>query len=1023
MIERIAAKGSVRGTSTGVVRVLAAALAMAAGAGESSAAPKASQPARRLPAGLQQLAAEAYKSGSLRPRGADTGGGRTKVRQLLSFETGPDGKPIKGHDQDGQPIGVLMKWADDIDAVYVRDNGVTDGKWCARLTIPAGKSWGTIDIRDKIIKNWGGFDYFAFDLYTEDDHPYDVCFELWDQASRNYHTRCTYTQKTRPGKQTLLYRIDRAKRNSKEGREWQELEPKDKIDLNNLKKIKIFATPRKDRPARFWIDNLRLMQEDAAKPRMRVDLPKALAAAFDFGSAGATVPGFQAVTAKTKLSPDAGFGFASTAGLSENGKGWPDLLTGTYVAAGHNRKLQFTAKVPNGTYRAWLCAGPILRTDRADPEFLLEINGKALHADKPDFKAYDSEKYLYRFLWTQYSQRPHALWLDYVDRMFPVRQEAVTVTDGRVTITASNYFLSALILVPRAGEADFARMAAKILTARLAAFEKTIYIPERPVPKPRPGDGDYVVFVPDQGQAVQPWTGPTWREHERKALRAVAARGQNVILRLAVVPFKDLGACTLELSDLRSPGGAVLGKSTIRGHVKNYRQAGRDVAEMVLLPTLSFPGEKHVTRDLWLWLTVPDDAKAGKYTGAFTLRAADSRPTNVPVEVTVQPFRLEPVLPVSFGMYYGGRGHPRPPADMYWDVIEKQFTWMRKVGFTSTALMALGQVTGVNEARGKVRMRFSAPAVEALRRAGLGRHPKQMLMTTQLGIARAIARRLLPSGGASGSPVDSNPGVEMSHPKFKALHLDALGQWRKYLDSLNLPYAVEIVDEPREVPNPWNRNLLHTCAYGDWMKQAGFKTRFVTPMGDGSGGKDYTALVDHSDIISIHAWQRSAKMLARTRERGKTLWFYNCGMSRFMWGFYPWKQGAVGRWEWHWSWSEGGGGNGYPGGDWYNPFTGSDGAACNAPVATYPGGFLYKSAFLTAADGITDYAYVYTLERALAKHKAASTKADTVRQAEAFLKKVRSGIPEFPHGKEEGDLVAQLDAWRAHVARFLIDLQ
>ena len=75
-----------------------------------------------------------------------------------------------------------------------------------------------------------------------------------------------------------------------------------------------------------------------------------------------------------------------------------------------------------------------------------------------------------------------------------------------------------------------------------------------------------------------------------------------------------------------------------------------------------------------------------------------------------------------------------------------------------------------------------------------------------------------------------------------------------------------IVDEPREVPNPWNRNLEHTNLYGDMMKQAGFATAFVTPMSDSSGGKDYTSLVDHADILSVHAGA-APKIVARTRQK------------------------------------------------------------------------------------------------------------------------------------------------------------
>ena len=41
---------------------------------------------------------------------------------------------------DGKPIPYLAKGAENVDAVYVQDNGATDGVWCARSTVAAGKS-------------------------------------------------------------------------------------------------------------------------------------------------------------------------------------------------------------------------------------------------------------------------------------------------------------------------------------------------------------------------------------------------------------------------------------------------------------------------------------------------------------------------------------------------------------------------------------------------------------------------------------------------------------------------------------------------------------------------------------------------------------------------------------------------------------------------------------------------------------------------------------------------------------------
>src|SRR5262249_55955828 len=250
----------------------------------------------------------------------------------------------------------------------------------------------------------------------------------------------------------------------------------------------------------------------------------------------------------------------------------------------------------------------------------------------------------------------------------------------------------------------------------------------------------------------------------------------------------------------------------------------------------------------------------------------------------------------------------------------------------------------------KVTLKFDSTMIDVAREAGMGRHPKQYQMGNTLGVGRAIGRRLPGSLGAEG---DQNPRIELGPPKFADSFLDALKQQRAWYEKTKLPVAVEVVDEPREVPNPWNRNLADTITYAKMVKQAGL-TGFVTPMSDSNGGKDYTALVDHVDVVSIHAWKASEKLMKATREQKKTLWLYNTGMDRYSWGFYAWRVGAVGRWEWHFCWAEDQAKGGYPGREWFNPFTASHGFASNAP-AEYPGGMLFQSAFLDVAEGISDY--------------------------------------------------------------------
>jgi|GEM_PF-1747120 len=945
-------------------------------------------------------AAEPYDSG-VRISAAATRKGRTAVRLLYGFED----------TADGQPVEALMRSAENIDIIAVLDNGVTEGRQCGRLVVQKGSQWGgTFNLTREQIRDWSNFDYFAIDVYTEHETPCRVTLDLLDALSSNYHSRATIEgNATRRGAQTILFQINRARRNAKEGRDWEELEPQDKIDLKALKGVRItFAAPP-DQNGVFWVDNLRLMQEDAARPKLHVELPQAVVAAFDFGSAGAVTPGFEAVTPETHFAPG-GFGLDEAQEVQAGGTGWPDLLAGTFLAG---RRFTFKAAMPNGEYRVWLCAGQIIDPEVGAPRFRLTLNEKVVWDEQPSPLEYDSEKYIYRFMWTQYSQRPHALWLDYVNRMYPVHILTVRVHDGLLNLAGENVFVSALVAVPASAQNDFERMAAKILQARLASFESLTYVPERAKPQKAPGDGAYVLFVPEAHNRLAPWTQPTPAERGRVRLESMATPGENVFWRLAVVPFENLGACALELGDLKGSAG-VIPAEAIKPHFVNYRHAGHEVAEMVLLPSSSLYMEAGLTQCYWLWLRVPEETPSGRYSGVFVFHTSLGDSREVPVNLEVLPFRLEKPLPMVFGMYYGGRCSPNPPADRWDATILAQFKWMKDIGFTSATVPFAG-VGEVDVASSKVKMRFDDRWIRLARQAGLAATDDQPVLLQQLGIARVLARQL---PEISGAVVDQQPGIELRHPRFRALWFDAMRQYKQEMERLGIPYAMEIVDEPREVPNPWNRNLADTITYGQWMGELGLR-RFVTPMGDVNGGKDYTPLVDAADIISVHGNAGSARLMERTRQAGKTLWVYNNGMDRFSWGVYPWAHGIRGRKEWHWSWTEGRAQGGYPGNEWYNPFTALWAFAPNAPLERYPGGFLYTSYLLTAAEGITDYAYFYTLERRVAAARAAGRNAASVAEAEAFIKSVRAAIPMFAENREKADMAPRLAGWRSRAAELL----
>ena len=127
---------------------------------------------------------------------------------------------------------------------------------------------------------------------------------------------------------------------------------------------------------------------------------------------------------------------------------------------------------------------------------------------RPPYQYYNTN-YLYRFLNTRYSEKPHALWANYINRMYPVYTPHIKVTDGTLTLTAANYFVSALVLVPASAQVDFDKFAETTRNLRIAAFEKTLRPLTAKKPKAQAGDGPYILYEPTFGTDVRPWTGPT----------------------------------------------------------------------------------------------------------------------------------------------------------------------------------------------------------------------------------------------------------------------------------------------------------------------------------------------------------------------------------------------------------------------------------------------------------------------------------------------------------------------------------
>ena len=940
---------------------------------------------------------------------------RNGVRVLFDFEDEKELADIKREDT------VRMSLDDSA--------GVTHGKKSCHVVTTAG-GWASFELTGAPIQNWSNFDYLAVDVFTNHTQRVPFSFELWDKRSKDFATRCTFDDfaRTHPGQNTFLFPIARAKRNNKsEGLEWEELQEKDKIDLNGLTRVKfILPAGLENGECHLWFDNIRLLQEDAAGEHLLVKLP-AGAKAFDFGPKSLATPGFEAVTAA-----DSRF----KGHVVETKCKWPEALTGSGVQS--DESFEFETPLADGEYCVWL-SGRKVMSDAAR-QFKLQLGGHALCDETLTDADFYGEKGVFRHLRTQYSQRPNALWLDYVLSVNPEWKTKVKVTGGKLNVAATNFHLGAMIVMPAADEKAFNAAIDELNQARIKQFYATMWLPPPPAIQKRPGDGAYVLWTAPAASDLRPWSAPP-EARTPIALYAAAAPGQHAMLTLCVTAHDDLGTGDIEVSDLAGPGGKIPAESVKRFY-QNYRlDLDSGAAESaVLLPWTKIKFEPGMTWAYVLWLQAPADAKPGVYEGTVKFKPEKGGEASVPLKLDVYPFKLIDPIPGSFGLYHAGWQFPAG--------IDQQKMWremlafMREIGLTGTGSsygFTVDALVPGPDGKQTVKLSFDDRLWNLVKAAGMGRDSDQRMWGDVLGGGRSIARLL----GMQPS-VDQDPGLELRHAKtaeYKALYKDMVRQAYAHYEALGLPVVFQAVDEPRAIPMAWNRIMADAITYLDLIKEANPAIlREEDVIGDTSTGQaaDNTELVKHIEVLSTQGAPHAAGMISAAQKAGVTIWVYNTSRSRYSYGFYLEKIGAKGHWEWDDPMTgqpiAGAPLNGYPFPlDWYTPFCGKRTLGYRAPYSQYPAGLLYSADMLELSEGITDYAYLATLKKLI----SGKPDSESAHQALKFLEMLKTSLPPFAIDPKfatpeaaaavgaapETPLPPLCELWRRKTAEFIIALR
>jgi hypothetical protein len=744
----------------------------------------------------------------------------------------------------------------------------------------------------RLPRDWSGYDSLELDVFVEGDDPVAgsvlVGDEDWKAKGNTYWNRHNGTFMLKPGSNTVslpvngLYRGEAGSRNN---------DLKYNIDPKSIIRVDIgFESAGK--VAALYLDHLRLVRESRPVGIL----------AFDFGPESQTVfPGFTPVSWNTVFGRD-----GATVGLRRAtwGRGsarddtFPTRLYRDYVEMAGNA---FVAVVTNGKYHVWVVfddcgywGGETCRHSRRS----ISAGGREVWVDDrgPD----GPSDYLFRF--EKVEPRPgDNVWDLYMRDLFKPARFSVEVTDGRLLLSfASDAPMSCkvagLIIYPDANRAESEKWVAEVEARNRKEFE------DRAVCR-RSGGQPFVARAEDlaRGYAL----GFPALDQDIALLDAVpaggslqrtAARGQRVSCTFALRLLKPSGGpVTLSATDLKGAGGVIPSANVDLRYVHHAITRGfNDIAYRItpesLRPTAGAGVllATNLTRQFWITVAVPADAKPGAYRGAVDLSAGDLK-ISLPLAIEVLDLTLDdPEFVFGFFGTHLPDGLPAARVATAWcDLfkLQKEYGMNTVSGGPSIPFKGL-------DGSGRPRLDFRAcdDYFRAAREAGFTREIHVYggpAMIEGLHDGYVI--------GETGQKWERDTGK----PFGELLKIVWTAVREHGREKGWPPLAYGFTDEPRVIETA-QEQLQLMRAYREsapFVKIGGsYSVHWSDTPLDRAIQEIFKTLVYSS--LNAH----TPADLAKSREFNKELYIYNQGTTRFSFGAYQWaemRKGIKGRIQWH----------------------------------------------------------------------------------------------------------------------------
>ncbi|MBA3846400.1 MAG: hypothetical protein H0X45_07130 [Planctomycetes bacterium] len=558
-------------------------------------------------------------------------GAADETRLLCSFEDDAD----LGHWEAAQASAE----ANDLHATHGRRS----------LRIAANEYVKTTSLPGIAPGDWAAYDSLEIDVFVAGSSPVGLSVLVGDEAwtgNRTYWNRHNGNYTVTPGANTLsipvkgLYRGEAGCRN---------IDIRSNIDPARIVRLDLGFGG--DAGTSLWLDHIRLSRGEAR--------PEGILA-FDFGPASQTeFPGFAPIAYTTVHGRD-----GATAGLTRQPHNANRARDDTFPTRLYQDWIDFTVDgdgntfvvdVPNGTWHGWLVYSDCGYWGGETAQFrrrAIVVEGAEVSVEDRGDAGPDDP--LYRF--ERVEPTPGCdVWDLYIAKIFAPHRFSAEIRDGRLDLGIAvdgswNAKVAALILYPDARKAEAEAWIADVVARnRDEALSRAVCM--GPVPKPlavpedaaakgwwlgAPGLSEVVTFVDAPGAPIE-------------RLERVAARGQRVATTFAVRPLKDFPVAALTVSDLTGPDGAIPAARVDLRYAhnalwRNFHGVAYSMRPVGLRPVAGggVALGKELTRQFWVTVEVPADAKPGRYAGELTLSAGALKQA-IPLVIDVLDLALDEV--------------------------------------------------------------------------------------------------------------------------------------------------------------------------------------------------------------------------------------------------------------------------------------------------------------------------------------------------------------------------------------------